>query len=206
MNKEALTEKEIMALKQIRNYFLHNAEIPSLRELMKLMGYNSPRSAAILVNQLKSKGLLQAELNGKYKLIENPNEKMCAQTVEVPLIGIVSCGIPTLAEQKYETMVSVSQKLLSPGNKYYILRAKGDSMDHVGINDGDSVLIRQTVMANEGDIVVAFIDDEATIKEFHYTKDFVVLKPRSTNPIHKSIILTSDFQIQGVVVKTIPNM
>lgn len=78
-------------------------------------------------------------------------------------------------------------------------------MDEGGINNGDFVLVRQQSSAENGDTVVAIINDEATIKEFHSTKNAVILKPKSSNPQHVPIILTSDFQIQGVVVKTIPN-
>ena len=78
-------------------------------------------------------------------------------------------------------------------------------MNEAGINDGDIVLVRQQSVADPGDKVVALIDNEATIKEYHPVKGAIVLKPHSTNQEHKPIILTDDFQIQGVVVATIPN-
>jgi len=122
------------------------------------------------------------------------------------LIGTVACGIPILAEENYQGKISVSTKLIEPGYKHFILKAKGDSMNQKGINDGDLVLVRQQITAKEGDTVVALIDDEAAIKEFHYAKNFIILRPRSSNPVHKPIILTNDFQIQGIVVATIPNV
>ncbi|OPZ63120.1 MAG: LexA repressor [Candidatus Aerophobetes bacterium ADurb.Bin490] len=79
-------------------------------------------------------------------------------------------------------------------------------MNLAGINDGDAVLIRQQDTARNKDIVVALIDDEATIKEFNKSGDMVLLKPKSTNPKHKPIILTDDFMIQGIVVTTIPGL
>ena len=79
-------------------------------------------------------------------------------------------------------------------------------MDEAGINEGNLVLVRQQSTADEGDNVVALIDDEATIKEFHRTGNMIVLKPKSSNKEHTPIILTNDFQIQGVVVATIPNL
>ena len=78
-------------------------------------------------------------------------------------------------------------------------------MNNEGINDGDLVLIRQQQTANNGDLVVALIDDEATIKEFHQTGDAIILKPKSSNKKYVPIILTQDFIIQGVVVATISN-
>lgn len=115
------------------------------------------------------------------------------------------CGLPILAEENIEGMIPVSVDLARPGSKYFFLRASGDSMNEAGINDGDFVLVRQQTFAEDGDSIVALIDDEATIKEFRRTKDAVVLKPRSSNKKHQPILLTSNFQIQGVVVTAIPN-
>jgi len=79
-------------------------------------------------------------------------------------------------------------------------------MNRAGINDSDLVLVRQQVEADDGDKVVALIDNNSTIKEFHKMKEAIVLKPRSNNKKHKEIILTRDFQVQGVVVATIPKI
>ncbi len=206
MDKEHLTQKELEALKQIRNYWVYNGKFPSIRKLMLAMGYTSPRSASLLIQKLNEKGLLKHNKNKKYQIVDNPLNFMCAQTVDVPLVGTAACETPIFAEQNIEMMIPVSNKLLTPGNKYFILRAKGDSMNEVGINDKDLILVKQKINANNGDKIVALIDNEATIKEFHYTKDFIILKPRSTNPIHKPIILTNDFQIQGIVISVLPNV
>jgi SOS regulatory protein LexA len=125
------------------------------------------------------------------------------QTVDVPVIGRAACGMPMLAEENIEQMIPVSKKIASPPYKYYMLRAKGDSMNQAGINDNDLVLVRQQSTARHGDIVVALIDDEATIKEYNSTGSAVVLKPHSSNPAHKPIILMRNFMVQGVVVTTI---
>ena len=79
-------------------------------------------------------------------------------------------------------------------------------MDEAGINDDDLVLIRQQPTAKDGDKVVALIDDDATIKEFHRSGDVVILKPRSSNKSHRPIILEREFRIQGIVVTVIPNL
>jgi repressor LexA len=128
------------------------------------------------------------------------------QTVDVPLIGTVACGLPILAEQNIEAMYPVSTKLAPPSNKYFLLRAKGNSMDKKDIHDGDLVLVKQKSTAEDGDIIVALIDDSATIKEFRRRGGAVVLVPHSTEEKHKPMILTSDFLVQGVVVATIPKI
>jgi repressor LexA len=79
-------------------------------------------------------------------------------------------------------------------------------MNQKGIDDGDFVLVRQQITAKNGDMVVALIDNEATVKEFHEAGETIILKPRSKNKQHQPIVLTKDFQIQGVVVVAIPNI
>lgn len=142
---------------------------------------------------------------GAFHIIEAPAVMNgdSEQTVSVPVVGSAACGMPMLAEENIEEMIPVSKKIAAPPYKYYMLRAKGDSMNEANINDGDLVLVRQQAVARHGDIVVALIDDEATIKEYTTTGSAVVLRPHSTNPVHKPIILTRDFMVQGVVVTTI---
>ena len=122
-------------------------------------------------------------------------------TIEVPLVGTCSCGTPLLAEENIEEMIPVSTKIAKPPYRYFILRASGDSMNRAGINGGDLVLVRQQMTANNGDNVVALIDNEATIKEMQISDKEIILKPKSTSKQHKPIILSRDFRIQGVVIK-----
>jgi repressor LexA len=87
---------------------------------------------------------------------------------------------------------------------YFILRAEGESMNKV-IKNGDLVVVRQQPVAENGQIVVALIDDKATLKEFQKTKDHIILKPKSTKKEFKDIIMSNDFFVQGVVVSIISN-
>jgi len=206
MDKATLTQKEIEAIRHIRNWLVHKGRTPSVRELMGALGYKSPRSAQDILEQLGNKGFIKKLGTGDYQLVKNLDfNSLHAQTVDVPLVGIVACGTPIIAEENIEGFIPVSISLARPGSRYYLLRANGDSMDKAGINDGDIVLVRQQSIADSGDKVVALIDNEATIKEYHPVKGAIVLKPQSTNKKHQPIILTDDFQIQGVVVATVPN-
>jgi repressor LexA len=207
MDNNKLTLKEIEALKSIRNSIMHRSKVPTVRELMALLEYKSPRSGALIIDSLIKKGFLKRKPDGGIQLIKDSelNDVNHERTVNVPLVGRVACGLPILAEENIEAMIPVSTKLAHPGSKYFILRAIGDSMNKADIDDGDFVLVRQQQSVNNGDIVVALIDDEATIKEFHRKKSAVILKPRSSNKKHQPIILTSNFEIQGVVVTAIPN-
>jgi len=204
---EELTFKELETLRSIRNTIMHYGRFPGVRELMRLLNYKSPRSAAVLLEQLEKKKFIEKKKDGGYRLIQDiSTDSDRAQTVDVPLVGLTSCGIPILAEQNIEAMLPVSVKLAKPPYKYFLLKVQGNSMNKAGIEDGDLVLVKQQDVAQSGDLVVALIDDDATIKELQIKSDTVVLVPRSTEDIHQPIILTKDFKIQGVVAKVIPNI
>ena len=204
--KEPLTEKELEALRYLRNAIVHDGYSPSIRDLARALGYKSPRTAFLVLADLIEQGWLTRRSNGELQMRKDlPATQDHARTVEIPLVGNAACGAPLLAKQNVEAMVPVSRDLARPGSKYFLLRAKGDSMDQVGIEDGDLLLVRQQSQADNGDNVVALIDDEATAKEFHRDKGVVVLKPRSKDKKYKPIVLTENFLIQGIVVATIPN-
>ena len=94
----------------------------------------------------------------------------------------------------------ISTKLINQNHRYFLLKAEGDSMNLKGIDNGDLVLIKQQHTADNGQSVVALINDEATIKEYWNNETTIILKPKSTNSDHQPIILTNDFRIQGVVI------
>lgn len=207
MKVNEISNRELLALREIRNSLMHKGKMPSTRELMSSLGYRSPRSAAVIYETLAKKGILRRKRDGSFQVIKGiGDDTIHAQTVDVPLVGSISCGVPILANENVEAVIPVSTKLAKFPYKYFLLRAKGDSMDQKGICDGDLVLVRQQATAKDRDIVVALIDDEATIKEFHTAGETVVLKPRSKNKIHQPIVLTKDFQVQGIVVTAIPKI
>ncbi len=201
-----LKPKELAAIRSIRNWMSHKGRTPSIRELMAEMGYKSPRSVQDILEQLASKGIIR-KVDRDYQLVKHPDlGPVHATTVNVPLVGTVAAGLPILAEENIEGFFPVSTTLARPGSRYFLLHVKGDSMNDAGIDNDDLVLVRQQSYADEGQKVVALIDDEATVKEFHKGKGVVILKPRSKDEKYQPIILHSDFQIQGVVVATIPKL
>ncbi len=207
MQTTAVTNKELEAIREIRNFIMHVGRIPSMRELMSSLGYRSPRSASLIVNKLIKKGVLRRKEDGGLQFIKSLGDDTTrAQTVDIPLVGVVACGVPILAQENIQAKIPVSTKLARPPHRYFLLKAKGDSMNQKGIDDGDFVLVRQQITAKNGDIVVALIDNEATVKEFHEAGETIILKPRSKNKQHQPIVLTKDFQIQGVVVAAIPKL
>jgi repressor LexA len=199
MNKT--DQKDLQGYAFIRNQIVHSGVMPSLRVIGNAVGYSSPRSVQLMLERLKKRKLL-SYVNGVIRL-SSRTPTMSEQTVDVPLVGSVACGLPSLAEQDPEAVIQVSTKIARPGHNYFLLRAIGTSMNKSGINNRDLVLVRQQASANEGEKVVALIDDSATIKHFHREGKVVMLKPNSTDK-HKPIVLSEEFLIQGVVVATLP--
>ena len=198
----ALQKKDLVGYAFIRKTVAHTGATPSLRQIMREIGYSSPRSVVLMLRRLQERGLIYYE-DGEITL--RPRKAAPAEhTVEVPLVGSVACGAPSLAEQDPEALIKVSTKIARPGHQYFLLRARGTSMNKSGIDDGDLVLVRQQSTAEEGERVVALIDDDATIKLFHREGNVVVLRPSSTDAKHKPIVLSDDFIIQGVVAAVLP--
>jgi repressor LexA len=202
MNKNT-RGKDISVLKFIRNTFINSGTGPSLREINEVTGGKSPRSASIILDRLEKDGFIKRQ-NGKIISIafEKPNS---VSTINIPLVGAVPCGAPMLAEQNIETYIPVSTALAKKGSNYFLLRATGDSMNLAGINDKDILLVRQQETADNGEKVVALIDEEATVKILEKKDDVVILRPKSSNSSHKPIILSNNCQIQGVVVAVLPS-
>ena len=185
-----LSDTDKKAFSLIRNHLIHKGAKPTLREINEVTGGKSPRSASIVIKRLIKKGLLRRS-GDNLRLVENSEVSPTSiETVEVPLVGTVTCGLPILAVENVETTIPVSTKLARKGSNYFLLRAVGASMDQAGINNGDIILVRQQNTAEEGDKIVALINDEATVKIFDRTDSAIILRPKSSNSSYKPIIVT----------------
>jgi repressor LexA len=205
MNNNNLDNREFKGLFFINDNIVYKGKSPSLRAIAEHLGFKSPRSASILLENLEEKGYIKKTPGGNIVILKGLDGKAHSdRTIELPLLGNIACGIPLLAEENIEAMIPISQKIAKPGADYFILRAEGESMNKV-IKNGDLVVVRQQPVAENGQIVVALIDDKATLKEFQKTKDHIILKPKSTKKEFKDIIMSNDFFVQGVVVSIISN-
>src|SRR3972149_423590 len=98
-----LNQKQADAVRYVRNWLIHKGKTPSVRELMKALEYKSPRSAALIIEELIQKGILKKRSNGELQLIKDIDaDSVHARTVDVPLVGIVTCGVPILAHENIE--------------------------------------------------------------------------------------------------------
>jgi repressor LexA len=186
---EKLTTKEQLVLQKVKDFLAHGEKL-TIRALQTALDYASPRSVSVLLDQIIQKGWIYRDARDQIQLSPSITEES-ASVRYIPLIGAIACGMPIFATENIETEIPVSTKIVSTTKKYFFLRAEGDSMNLKGIEDGDLVLIEQTNVAENGKIVVALINDEATLKEFQVRAENVFLIPHSSNPTHKPIILDS---------------
>lgn len=193
--------KEILELKGVKQTWLAERLNKSYNMVNSYVQNRRQPSLEILYEIANLLQVEARELLDSNQLVTK--ESNTDDTVEIPLLGSVSCGVPIFAEENIEAQILVSTKLIRKSSNYFFLRAFGDSMNKKGINSGDLLLIKQQQVAENKDLVLALVDDDATVKEFINNGDTIVLKPHSTNPKHQPIILTNDFRIQGIVEKVI---
>lgn len=125
---ETLTTKEQLVLQKIKDY-LSKGEKITIRAIQTALGYASPRSISVLLEQIMEKGWLYRDSLGQIQLSPTPHTESC-EVRQVPLVGVVACGIPIFAEENIETMIPVSTRIAnSTTKKYFFLRAQGDSMN-----------------------------------------------------------------------------
>jgi len=178
---------------------------PTLEEIRAAFNYSGISSVQRHVDALKKKGFLS---NERYQA-RTLEVSLSQQTVNIPLVGNIPCGVPFLAVENIDAYIPYSKSLLSGQvDDYFFLRAVGDSMNNARvlgktIDSGDFVLIKKQSAADFGSRVVALIGDEATIKKIVQGDGCVRLEPESTNSENKPIILFDDFSVQGVVVDVI---
>ena len=182
----------------VEAYHLDYNSSPSLRVIADGVGIGSTTVYRSLM-EMNERGMICYD--GKTIRNEKINKSQRG-TIRAAVIGRIACGIPNLAEQHVEGYVNLPESLFGQGN-FYILRASGCSMTEAGIDDGDLVVIREQNTAEDGQIVVALVDDEATLKRFFHEGDRIRLHPE--NPRMKDIFVT-DCRIQGVAVKVIHDL
>lgn len=197
-----LTPKQRNFLQILARYLREHGSAPTIRELQHAAGLQSSRSVVQYLDALETAGVIaRGEGSRNIRLTQHVDG---VDTVMVPVVGQIAAGLPILAEENVIDQISVARSIARGPSRYFFLEVHGDSMDRAGIRDGDLILIRQQTTASAGEIVVALIDDCATVKKLRVAINAAVLEPVSTNPRHRPIVVDRDFRIQGVVVATIP--
>jgi len=176
---------------------------PTYREIGDALGISSTNGVADHVKALVRKGYLRKAGGGAARgiqLTEKARPVERGDTVSVPVIGMVAAGLPILAEENYERSLHLDASLLTGGDSVYALTVRGDSMIEEGIMEGDLVIVRSQATARNGDIVVALVDDEATVKFFFREGDRIRLQPAhpTMDPIY--VDARNQTAVQGIVV------
>ncbi|MCD8099388.1 MAG: transcriptional repressor LexA [Oscillospiraceae bacterium] len=185
----------------INEYKDKNGSTPTIREIESGIGL-SKSTVSRYLSYMRDNG--QISYAGHRNITTKESMKTRTETVKVPVLGVVSCGVPKYAEENIEEYVRLPVALFGRGD-FFILRANGDSMIDADICDGDLVLIRQQNYADKGQIVVALTGDEATLKRYYPEpkNHRIRLHPENTK---LDDIYVDDCIIQGVAVKVIKEL
>ncbi len=177
---------------------------PTMQELANEFGFKSKNAVYKHLEALEKKGFIRRAANGArgITILQGVEEDGDMKSRGVPLVGLVAAGTPITAEQNIERYVPVPEYLTDSAAKHYALRVQGDSMIDAGILEGDLVIVRSTNHADNGDIVVALSEEEATVKRFVVKNERLkYLKPENT--LYGNIPITEGWSIQGKVVALI---
>jgi repressor LexA len=180
-----LTMRQHKILQVIRDSVERRGYPPSVREIGQAAGLKSPSSVAHQLKVLEKRGLLRRDPNRPRAVDIRPMEDVMEESPQqptptyVPVVGRIAAGGPILAEQAIEDVFPLPKELVGEGT-LFLLKVVGDSMIDAAITDGDWVVVRQQPMAENGDIVAAMIDGEATVKTFRRKDGHILLMPHNS--------------------------
>ncbi len=197
MSQEKITEKQQQILEFIKDEILHKGYPPAVREICKAVNLKSTSSVHAHLETLEQKGYIRRD-NSKTRAIEIVDDTFHLERREVvnlPIIGTVAAGMPILAEQNIENYFPIPSEYV-PNQECFMLKVKGDSMINAGIFHGDTVLVQSQNTARNGDMVVALVEDSATVKTFYKEKGHYRLQPENDS---MDPIIVSEVSILGKV-------
>lgn len=205
---EKITKRQQAVLDCIESCIREKGYGPTVREVCTALGLSSPSTVHVHLKALEDKGLIKRDplksrsISLTYPLEEAPAEDAVfggdySNVISVPLVGDVAAGEPILAEQNITERLTLPVDIVGDSASF-LLSVHGDSMVDIGINDGDYVVVKEQQTANNGDIVVAIVDDGATVKRFFREQDHVRLQPENSSM--DPIIVYGDCHIAGKVV------
>lgn len=204
MAQDAMTAKQEEILEYIKNTILKKGYPPAVREICEAVHLKSTSSVHSHLSALEEKGYIRRDPT-KPRTIEilddtfNFNRR---EMVNIPILGTVAAGEPLLAEEQIEDYFPFPAEAL-PNSETFMLHVKGDSMVNAGIMPGDQLIVEQRQTAENGEIVVALLDDSATVKRYYKEKDHYRLQPENDS---MEPILTDHVEILGKVIGLIRMM
>jgi repressor LexA len=215
---QGLTDRQQQVLTYIRQSIIDRGYPPTLREIGAHMGIRSTNGVNDHLRALERKGYLTREdmksraLRPRDLVLDGtdgagpepgvPANDLDADVLEIPVLGRIAAGLPMLAEEHVLDTVRIEKSMVRGGRDVFGLRVNGDSMIEAGILSGDYIFVRKQITANRGEVVVALIGDEATVKYYFPEKEYVRFQPANAKmaPI---LVRATDFKptmLLGVVV------
>ena len=194
-----LTTKQQLILDFLKKEIKQNGYPPTVREICDAVGLSSTSTVHAHLETLERKGYIRRSptKNRSIEILEDNFYGFSDQVVNVPIVGQVTAGVPILAQENIEGTFPIPVEYI-PNKQTFILKIKGDSMIHAGILDRDLIVVSQQRDADNGDIVVALIDDTATVKTFYRESNgYIRLQP--ANDAFAPIVV-KDCEILGKVV------
>ena len=196
MKKNDLSKKEKLVFDYLVNSINENGYAPSVRDIGASLGIKSTSSVHLYLHNLEAKGFIEQDANKKRTI------RICAPYLrvsgKVPLLGAITAGSPILAVENFEGYVDLPwQNPKYSADELFALKVKGESMIEAGILDGDVVIVRKSAYAENGQIVVALIEDEATVKTFYKEDGHFRLQPENKT---MQEIIVEDVALLGIVV------
>ncbi|MBI4280055.1 MAG: transcriptional repressor LexA [Armatimonadetes bacterium] len=198
---KGLTKRQREILSHIQEYTRSHGYPPSVREIGQALGLTSSSTVHSHLSALEKKGYLRRDPSKPraIEVLRDEEEIPRKRVVHIPVLGRVTAGLPILATENIEDVFPLPWDMVRD-ERVFILRVKGDSMIGAGIFEGDHLVVRQQPTAQNGDVVVALIGEEATVKRFFRETDHVRLQPE--NPSMEAI-LTRDVVVLGKAIALI---
>lgn len=199
-----ITKRQQAVLDNIEKHIREKGFGPTVREVCQDLGLSSPSTVHVHLKALEEKGYIKRDplksrsisLTYPIETVKSAAEKSFSKVISVPLVGNVAAGTPILAEENITDNIALPTDIVGDAPSF-ALSVRGDSMVEIGINDGDYVVVKEQRVANNGDIVVAIIDDGATVKRFYKERNHIRLQPENSS---MRPIIVKDCIIAGKVV------
>lgn len=182
MGDSKLSAKQKEILEYIKSVILDKGYPPTVRDICEAVGLKSTSSVHAHLSTLETKGYIRRDPTKPraIEIIDEGFQMVRQEMTSIPIVGRVAAGEPILATQNIDGYFPLPVDMV-PNAQTFVLKVKGDSMINIGIHSGDSIFVESCNTAENGDIVVALIDDSATVKTFYKEKDHIRLQPENDN-------------------------
>ncbi|MBR1524250.1 MAG: transcriptional repressor LexA [Lachnospiraceae bacterium] len=197
MSKGKISEKQRQVLEYIKQQILEKGYPPAVRDICQAVNLKSTSSVHAHLETLEKNGYIRRDPTKPraIEILDDDFNLSRREVTNIPLVGSVAAGQPILAQQNIENYFPMPVEM-APNSQCFALRVQGDSMINIGINDGDYVFVKETNSAKNGDLVVALVDDSATVKNFYKENGHIRLQPQNDD---MEPIIVNDCKILGLV-------